>query len=50
MPCIMNAANEIAVTAFLSGKIAFTRMPDVVEHSMENTEFSDSPDMEFWSI
>ena len=50
MPCIMNAANEIAVNAFLSGEIAFTRMPDVVEHSMEYTEFSASPDMEFLEV
>ncbi len=50
MPCIMNAANETAVNAFLSEKIAFTQMPDVVEHSMGKTEFSASPDMEFLEI
>ena len=31
MPCILNAANEIAVTAFLDEKIRFTQMPDLVE-------------------
>jgi len=50
MPCIMNAANEIAVNAFLSGEIAFTRMPDVVAHTMEITEFSSSPGLEFLEI
>lgn len=50
MPCIMNAANEIAVNAFLSGEIAFTRMPDVVAHTMEITEFSPSPELEFLEI
>ncbi len=47
MPCILNAANEIAVNAFLNEQIAFTQMPDVVEYSMENTEFQSSPDIEF---
>lgn len=47
MPCILNAANEIAVNAFLNGRIAFTQMPDVVKYSMENTEFQSSPDIEF---
>jgi 1-deoxy-D-xylulose-5-phosphate reductoisomerase len=50
MPCIMNAANEIAVNAFLSGEITFTRMPDVVANTMEVTEFSPSPDLEFLEI
>ena len=46
MPCIMNAANEIAVNAFLSENIAFTTMPDVVEHTMGKTGFSASPGLE----
>jgi len=50
MPCILNAANEIAVNSFLSEKISFTQMPDVVEHAMTITEFSASPDMEFLEI
>jgi 1-deoxy-D-xylulose-5-phosphate reductoisomerase len=50
MPCILNAANEIAVNAFLASKIAFTQMPDVVEHTMAETEFSSSPDIEFLEI
>ena len=31
MPCILNAANEVAVDAFLTRKIGFMQMPDVVE-------------------
>jgi 1-deoxy-D-xylulose-5-phosphate reductoisomerase len=46
MPCIMNAANEIAVNAFLSEKIGFTTMPDVVEYTMGKTGFSASPGLE----
>jgi len=40
MPCIMNAANEIAVDAFLKEKIKFTQIPDVIEQTMRETEFS----------
>lgn len=46
MPCIMNAANEIAVNAFLNGRIGFLQMPDVVEYSMENNFFTGDPDLE----
>jgi 1-deoxy-D-xylulose-5-phosphate reductoisomerase len=47
MPCIMNAANEIAVNAFLSGKIGFLQMSDVVEFTMEKTEYFASPGLGF---
>jgi 1-deoxy-D-xylulose-5-phosphate reductoisomerase len=47
MPCILNAANEIAVTAFLSEKIEFMQMPDVVEYTMENSLHTSSPDLDF---
>lgn len=43
MPCIMNAANEVAVAAFLSEKIKFMQMPDVVEHTMEKCYYLKSP-------
>lgn len=35
LPCIMNAANEIAVSSFLSRRIPFGRMPEVVEQTMQ---------------
>jgi 1-deoxy-D-xylulose-5-phosphate reductoisomerase len=47
MPCIMNAANEVAVSAFLSGKIGFLQMSDVVEFVMEKTEYFASPGLGF---
>ena len=50
MPCILNAANEIAVTAFLAGKISFLQMPDVVEYAMENNEYISSPGLESLEI
>ncbi len=43
MPCILNAANEVAVNSFLSGKTGFVQMSDVVEYTMENTEYISSP-------
>ena len=35
LPAVMNAANEIAVAAFLQGKISFLKIPDVVSYAME---------------
>lgn len=39
MPCIMNAANEIAVDAFLKKKIGFLAMSEVIEETMQKVEF-----------
>jgi 1-deoxy-D-xylulose-5-phosphate reductoisomerase len=47
MPCILNAANEVAVSAFLAGKIGFLQMSDVVEHTMEKTEYFASPGLRY---
>jgi 1-deoxy-D-xylulose-5-phosphate reductoisomerase len=33
-PCILNAANEVAVRAFLAGRIAFTRIVEVIEQTL----------------
>lgn len=46
MPCILNAANEIAVQAFLEDRIRFTDMPRVAAYAMEHTPWSDSPDLD----
>ncbi len=46
MPCILNAANEIAVDAFLNKKISFTGMSYIVEHCMEKTGFIKNPSLE----
>ena len=50
MPCILNAANELAVNAFLTEKIGFMQMPDVVEYTMENCFYSPSPDLDFLEV
>ncbi len=39
MPCILNAANEVGVAAFLQGKIRFTDMPRLVEATMKATPY-----------
>lgn len=46
MPCILNAANEIAVDAFLNKKVAFLQMPDLIEYTMDSTTFSSDVTME----
>lgn len=40
MPCILNAANEVAVCAFLEGRIGFLNMPQVVEYTMDKACFT----------
>ena len=45
MPCIMNAANEAAVAAFLQEKIGFYDITDVVRETMETSEFIKFPDI-----
>lgn len=46
MACIMNAANEAAVAAFLQGKIGFYDITDIVQECMAGAEFVASPDLE----
>jgi 1-deoxy-D-xylulose-5-phosphate reductoisomerase len=37
-PCVLNAANEMAVQAFLDGEIAFTSIAEVIERALQNHE------------
>lgn len=46
LPCILNAANEIAVKAFLEGKIRFTDMPKIAEKTMERTHWDATSDLD----
>jgi 1-deoxy-D-xylulose-5-phosphate reductoisomerase len=46
MPCIMNAANEIAVYAFLRNRIGFLDMTDVIERTMQKVSFIQQPSLE----
>ena len=46
MPCVLNAANEVAVSAFLTGIIGIMQMPDVVENALENIQYLSAPGLE----
>ncbi|MBK1441090.1 1-deoxy-D-xylulose-5-phosphate reductoisomerase [Parapedobacter sp. ISTM3] len=35
MPCILNAANEVVVAAFLKGNVGFLQMSDIIEETMQ---------------
>ncbi len=46
MPCILNAANEIAVAAFLKDEIGFLNMSDLIANCMEKITFVPNPSYE----
>ena len=45
MPCILNAANEIAVYAFLKNRIGFLDMTEVVEQTMQKISLIEKPNL-----
>jgi 1-deoxy-D-xylulose-5-phosphate reductoisomerase len=44
-PCIMNAANEITVNAFLCDRIGFMEMSDIIEQVLGKSGFIQNPDL-----
>ncbi len=46
MPCILNAANEVAVDAFLDDKINFTEIFDIVEKTMHKAPYIKTPTLD----
>jgi 1-deoxy-D-xylulose-5-phosphate reductoisomerase len=46
MPCIINAANEIAVAGFLHKSVSFLAMSKIIEQCMEQITYNDSPMLE----
>lgn len=46
MPCIINAANEVVVSAFLNDRISFLGMSDVIEKCMQQISFIEKPTYE----
>lgn len=46
LPCVMNAANEIAVYAFLRNRIGFLDMTDLIERTMEKITFIEKPSLD----
>ena len=45
-PCVLNAANEIAVDKFLKGKIKFSSIPQLINEALDKIENHKSPDVE----
>jgi 1-deoxy-D-xylulose-5-phosphate reductoisomerase len=43
MPCVLNAANEVAVAEFLKERITFLEMPDVVERCLAKMNYVSKP-------
>ena len=46
VPCVMNAANEVVVAAFLEDKIGFLEMSEVIERCMDEIPFVEKPELE----
>jgi len=46
MPCILNAANEVAVAAFLKEKISFFQIPGITEQLMSKITYIEKPSLE----
>jgi 1-deoxy-D-xylulose-5-phosphate reductoisomerase len=47
-PCVLNAANEIAVHAFLEGRLRFLEIPEVIERTLD--QLGDEPVRSFESL
>ncbi len=45
MPCVLNAANEIAVEKFLKQEIPFPGIPEIIESALDNFENKSNPDL-----
>ncbi|MEP1035179.1 1-deoxy-D-xylulose-5-phosphate reductoisomerase [Ekhidna sp.] len=45
-PCILNAANEIAVQAFLEDKVGFLEISDVIENCLKKVSYIRNPEIE----
>jgi 1-deoxy-D-xylulose 5-phosphate reductoisomerase len=50
MPCILNAANEIAVEAFLHDRVGFLQMSDIIEQTMAKASFIAKPSYEDYAL
>ena len=46
VPCVLNAANEIAVYAFVKNRIGFLDMTDLIERTLEKIEFIANPSLD----
>jgi 1-deoxy-D-xylulose-5-phosphate reductoisomerase len=46
MPCVLNAANEVAVAEFLKDRVGFLEMSDIVEKCLEKMDYVKNPGYE----
>ena len=46
MPCVLNAANEVVVQAFLEDKIGFLQMSDIIAKAMDKMPFIKQPSLQ----
>lgn len=46
MPCVVNAANEVCVAAFLADRIKFTDMSRLIERAMQSADFTIKPTLD----
>ena len=46
MPCILNAANEVVVQAFLTDRISFLQMPQIIEKAMDKANYIKNPNLD----
>lgn len=46
MPCVLNAANEIAVDLFLKGRISFLSIPELIEKTTQKVSYQKSPSIQ----
>ena len=46
MPCVINAANEVAVAEFLNNRLGFLQMSEVIENCMTKISFIQNPNLE----
>lgn len=46
MPCVLNAANEVVVEAFLNKKVGFLQMPEIIEKALKKVAFVKNPGLD----
>ncbi len=46
IPCVLNAANEVVVQAFLDKKIGFVQMPEIIEKCIKKADFVSRPNID----
>lgn len=46
MPCILNAANEEVVAAFLKSEVGFLQMSDIIEETMQTVQYHAAPSLD----